>query len=190
MPGPQLIVDEMISPYEGMDSAYCVEGMPGKVSIQRKPRGIGIELKALADGSSKVILYLEIQEGQKNMKNKEYCRELGAGTSQCLRLTKQYSFTNRVVIADAMFASVKTLVSLREINGLYFTGCVKIAHKEYPKNYLQSWYETLHLSQDRSKHYLVKSKYRNGNEEMYGIAWADKKCFTLISNVGTTRPGL
>jgi len=147
----------MISSYEGMDSTYSMEGMPGKVCIQRKHRGIDIELKAVGDGSSNVIVQLEIQEGQEFMKDKDYMRQYGAGTSQCLRLTRAYSGSYRIVIGDAAFGSVKTLVALKDHNNLYFIGCVKMAHKEYPKKYLQSWYDTLDIRTQRGSHILIKS---------------------------------
>ncbi len=158
VPGHQLVIDEMISPYEGMESIYSMEGMPGKVCIQRKPKGIGIELKALADGLSNIILQIEIQEGKEYMKDKQYMKQYGAGTSQCLRLTKPYCNSLRIVIGDAAFGSVKTLLALKDINQLYFIGCVKMAHREFPKKYLQSWYDRLDIKTDRGKHLLLKKK--------------------------------
>ena len=68
IPGEILVTDECISPYEGIEAIYSTEGMPGKVKIQRKPRGLGIEMKSTADGRTRMICYLEIQEGKDAMK--------------------------------------------------------------------------------------------------------------------------
>ena len=37
--------------------------MPHVTKIQRKPRGVGVEMKALCDGQSNIMLQLEIVEG-------------------------------------------------------------------------------------------------------------------------------
>ncbi len=42
-----------------MEREYAVDGMVGKVKIARKPKGIGVEIKAVADASSNIIMSLE-----------------------------------------------------------------------------------------------------------------------------------
>ncbi len=41
-----------------MEREYAVDGMVGKVNISRIPKGIGVEIKAVADASSNIILSL------------------------------------------------------------------------------------------------------------------------------------
>jgi hypothetical protein len=49
-PGKVITVDEVMSMWFGLDGDNAVEGLPHVTKIQRKPRGIGAELKVAADG--------------------------------------------------------------------------------------------------------------------------------------------
>ena len=41
----------------------CTDGMPHVAQIDRKPKGVGCELKNSADADAKIVLQLEIREG-------------------------------------------------------------------------------------------------------------------------------
>ena len=56
--------------------------------IQRKPEGIGIEYKALADGYSGVTINAEVMGGAERMKKLEYADIFNAGTTSLLHLTE------------------------------------------------------------------------------------------------------
>jgi len=56
----------------GVDGKYHLHGMPHVTKIVRKPKGVGLELKALADCESGIMLRLEIQKGKAAMASKEY----------------------------------------------------------------------------------------------------------------------
>ena len=71
-PGWQLRVDESVSSWRGKDGDFCSDGMPHVTRIERKPKGVGCELKDCADADTKVILQLEIQEGADVMADMEY----------------------------------------------------------------------------------------------------------------------
>ncbi len=193
IPGPTLVIDELISPYEGMESTYATTGMPGKVSIKRKPRGIGIEIKAIADCQSGIITVIEIQEGKELMKDKKYVKEYNSGTAQCLRMFKNYKDTYRTCIMDAAFGSVKCLLAMHKLLGLYVIGSVKTAHKEFPKKYLEEWYKRININLQRGQHILLKSEMKDNDDEeqdIYAVGWADKKMFAFISNVSVTTAGI
>ncbi len=152
-------------------------------------------MKDVVDGMSKVMTYIELQEGKDEMKNKEFYDKYGASTSVTVRCTKQFMDPTfyRYVVSDAWFASVKILLALYKENRLYFIGCVKTAHREFPKKYFESWYDTLDVKVDRGKHIVAKTVERledNSEHDIYGIAWADRKCFQIISNIGLTTPGI
>ena len=135
-PGWQLCVDESVSSWRGKDGDFCSDGMPHVTRIERKPKGVGCELKDCADADTKVILQLEIQEGADVMADMEYMAEYKlVGTAQLLRLTKPWHGSGRAVSADSAFASVATAVACRK-NGLHFTGLVKTATRMYPKQYI------------------------------------------------------
>ena len=75
--------------------------MPHVSKIDRKPTGVGTELKDAADAESKVIIQIEIQEGKEEMNTKEYMDVYKkAGTAQVLQLTKPWHRIGRAVYAD------------------------------------------------------------------------------------------
>ena len=109
-PGMALTIDEIMSAWYGLDGAYAIEGLPDITRIARKPEGVGCEMKALCDGSTKCMLAVEIQEGKEVMAQKECQAEPCAGCAITLRLTKKYFGSRRVIIVDSAFASVKSLM--------------------------------------------------------------------------------
>ena len=68
VPGPGLIIDETMMPLHGMTLDQRVDGLPAKVSIERKPEGEGLEIKDIACGETNIMLHFEIQEGKKRMR--------------------------------------------------------------------------------------------------------------------------
>ena len=138
-PSWQICVDESMSAWRGKDGNFCSDGLPHVSKIERKPKGVGTELKDAADTETKVIIQLEIQEGKEEMEKKEYMDVYKkAGTAQVLRLTKPWHGTGRAVYADSAFASVTTAIACRQ-KGLHFTGLVKTATTKFPKKFLDSW---------------------------------------------------
>ena len=123
-----------------MISSYH-RNLSGKMKIQRKPRPIGVEIKGLADGKTKIILNIEKHEAKEKMQNKDFVNELGATTACSLRLTKPYWGTGRTVIADAWFGSVKCAIQLRN-RGLYSIMVVKNNSMYFPNSLLEKILET------------------------------------------------
>lgn len=140
VPGPTIVVDELMSMWYGRDGEYSTEGLPHVTKIKRKPRGVGAEMKSICDGESNIMLRLEIMEGSERQKLKPYHAEYGSGTSITMRLCETWRGSGRTVVADSAFASVKTLQALHEKLGLYFMGMVKTASTGYPAAYLSNWY--------------------------------------------------
>eukprot|EP00731_Ephydatia_muelleri_P015896 Em0009g320a len=66
-----------------------------------------------ACGETKIMLQLEIQEGKVPMQEKK----------------EYWSGSDRMVVADSAFASLKTAEALHKHGGLCFIGLVKTAHK-------------------------------------------------------------
>lgn len=82
---------------------------------------------------------------------KEYS-QFGFGTSVTMRLTSDYHNTNRTIIVDSAFASLKTLINLKK-HGLFTCGMVKTASKGYPKAFLTQKLENL----ERGDSYILTS---------------------------------
>ena len=187
-----VVVDESMSAFRG-------EGMPHLSFIIRKPEPLGCELKTIADGVSGVMLRLELQEGKIPMSKKAGRRLLGATTSCTMRLVELagISGTDRVVVGDSWFSSLKTVKALRSI-GVHFLGNVKTAHAGYPKNILNANAKNL----ARGDHCIYSTKIlvcdSNGtavvpaaHEEVIVVGWkcgATKTMMTVIASAGTTVP--
>lgn len=183
--------DEAICPWRGRDQRYAEDGCPHVTKIVRKPKGVGPEIKTLADCTTGVMLHLELMAPKEEMRQREYCPEHGSGTSLLLRLTKSWRASGRIVVADSAFASVKTAVKLKVINGLYFLGLVKTAHKMFPKQWLNEVPITL-----RGGHKALTATMEG--VKLRAVAWndgkKDKKTGTIkrklvVGSCGTTLPG-
>jgi hypothetical protein len=99
-----------------------------------KQEGAGTEFKSLADVDTGCLLRLEIMEGRVRNQSKAY-EDLGLCTAVSLRLTEPFHHSNWVLARDSAFSSVKTAIELKK-RGLFYDGCVKTAHKEFPKHCL------------------------------------------------------
>ena len=162
-PGWQLCIDESVSSWRGKDGDFCSDGMPHVTRIDRKPKGVGCEIKNCADADTKVMLQLEIQEGAEIMCTREYVADYKlAGTAQVLRLTKPWHGSGTA------FASITTALACRK-HGLHFTGLVKTATKFYPKGYMDE-VEFAELGDDITLLRCVKT-------EMF--KWLPKEAFIL-----------
>lgn len=194
-PGPYLTVDEMMSFWYGLEGEYLIGGIPHATKIPRKPRSVGCELKCVADGLTHIMLRVEIQEGKEAMKEKEWNTAYGAGTSVTLRLTRPWAGTGRTVVGDSAFGSVKTLIALHKINGLFGLLMVKTAHTKYPMKYMGEWSKQQEANPDarRGAHVSVTSTYTiddsGTNHKMFAVGWKDLTNKTIVSNRGTTNEG-
>ena len=134
-----------MSAWRRKDGNYCSDRMLHVTNIERKPKGVGVELKDAACAETKVIITLEIQEGRKAMASKEYVDQYTkAGTAVVLHLTQPWHGSGHVVNGDSAFACVTTAMACWD-KGLHFTGLVKTATTMFPKKYSS---ETLTASID------------------------------------------
>ena len=188
-PGATLVVDESMSSWHGLSSDFDAEGCPHVTKIIRKPEGIGVEYKALADGYSGVIIKLEVMEGADRMSKLEYTDQYNAGTASLLRLTKSSAIQNswRVVVGDSAFGSVPCAVAMDVERGLFFMGAIKTAHSFFPAKYLLNW--ASNADTKRGDCLTLQSAYKskdNKDRVMLATAWKDKKAKLIISTCGTT----
>ena len=135
-PGYKLVVDESMSEWRGKDQRHGDSGCPHVTKIIRKPKGVGMEIKNLADCDAGIMMAMEIMARKAEMKTRAFVAEYGSGTALLLRLSQAWKGSGRLVVADSAFASVKSAVALKCKNGLYFHGLVKTAHRKFPKKWL------------------------------------------------------
>ena len=123
-----------------------------------------------------------IHEGAARNAAKEYSR-LGAGVGTCLRMTKPWHGTNRVLVCDSWFASFLIAFNLWSV-GLFFIGIVKTASKFFPKQYLTEWCNRNNARENRGSHKLLKTQKDGVN--IYALGWSDKKGKQIVCTTGTT----
>lgn len=179
-PGFKLTVDESMFAWYGKDS-YYEDGMPAVMKIKRKPKGVGCEVKTICDSTSRIMIGMEINDGQEEMKNKKWQKDFGAGTATTLRLTEPWHGTGRIVVGDSWFGSVKTSVELHK-RGLHFLGMVKTAYRNYPIK--QS---VLRCPIDKGN--FVSAIAKSEDVDLICVAWRDRKVHTFVGTCGTTLPG-
>eukprot|EP00731_Ephydatia_muelleri_P009180 Em0004g1518a len=184
-PGVTLCADESMGSWRGLAAKVddAVVGLPHVTKIARKPEGVETEYRTLSCGETKIMLQLEIQEGKVPMQGKEYAKDYGSGTSSLLRLTRYWSGSDRTVVADSAFASLKTAEALHKHRGLRFIGLVKTAHKRFPKAWLQKYPYT-----NRGDHCVLQANI-DGRQYM-AVGWNDKKLKMFISSTSRTTEAL
>ena len=178
-PGYKMTVDESMFAWDGRGGT--LGGMPTVMKIKRKPKGVGCEVKTLADVASGIMVNLEINEGKEAMKEKRWQRELGAGTATTLRLSEPWHGSGRIVCGDSWFASVKTAIELRR-KGLFFTGIVKTAHRMFPLKALG-----VHCPLERGS--TVTATAVEDGIDIIAHGWRDRKVHRFVSTCGTTLQG-
>ena len=83
--GRVLTMDELMSPFRPRTTKHG--GLPSISFIMRKPKPLGTEFKCVADGSTGIMLFLELQEGKERMGTRAYVKETGSKIAACgLRL--------------------------------------------------------------------------------------------------------
>jgi len=107
-PSGNLVIDETECPWHGRNQRYGEHGCPHCQSIIRKPQGVGVENKDLADADTGIVLRLEPVASAEEMATRQYSPEFGSGTG----------------------------VLLMSKVGLHFTGAVKRAHSRFPKKFI------------------------------------------------------
>lgn len=76
--------DESMSAFKPRKSK--LGGLPNISFIKRKPKPLGTEFKSVAEGRFGIMVYLEIQEGMLRMRQKAFCKELGANGACAMRM--------------------------------------------------------------------------------------------------------
>ena len=166
-------------------------GMPHISFVPRKPVPLGLELKCVADGTSGVMMYLELQEGKTRMMRLRFADEYPATVATTLRMVAAMGLgeknlphndkLRRVVIGDSWFASRTTACTLQEKFGVEFTGCVKTAHAGFPIEAMR-W---VLASLERGKSCVFKLE----NEDVWAVGWSDVHYKTYITTHGCTSDG-
>ena len=195
VPGKDIVIDECMSMWEGLDFRHSIRGMPHITCIPRKPRPRGMEIKALYDVESGVSLRLEISEGKSSNKAKQYADKYPHHVALVLRLVNDFFRTWRCLHGDSAFASYQLCAALL-LYGIYFGGIVKQATKSYPMDYFKEW--ATKTKPKRGEFTVLSTaaiiqKQGDPNVRLpypvLAIGWKDKTYLHFISTFGTTVAG-
>lgn len=104
-PGCRLVIDESMLWWTGCTPAH-------KTVMPRKPTPLGFQMKTLVDGSSGILLNMELCDGKEVQQKKPYVKDFGATCACTLRLTERWWGTGREIIGDSWFGSVNTVTAL------------------------------------------------------------------------------
>ena len=186
-PGTLLTPDEMMMEWRGKSG---FGGLPHLSYIKRKPKPLGTELKSVCEGTMGICINIEIQKGKIAMARKKWAKDYSATTACTLRLIDQLHISEigevspprRCVFADSWFASVATVLALRERLGLDFTGPVKTAHANFPLDSLR-----FTVSKKVRGDFVVYKCLEHVN--LWAVAWHDHHFKCYITTHGVTTPG-
>ena len=104
---------------------------------------------------------------------------LPAGTAQTLRLSEFWHGSQRIVVGDSTFSSIKTAIECQK-KGLFYSGIVKT---DFAKDYLSDVFRYPAKGDHVSLTTVVE------NCKLLAVGWKDKTFKMFISTCGITLPG-
>ncbi|KAL5484079.1 hypothetical protein EMCRGX_G020521 [Ephydatia muelleri] len=167
--GTEVVIDESMGKWIPFFE-NTPEGVPHLSKIIRNPQGIGVECKNVADAQTGIMLFLEIQEGKEAMAGKKYCDRYPKSVALTLRMTEFLHGRGHVVHGDSAFASVATCTALLE-HSTYFSGLLKIAHKEFPREFCQEMAFSAQAKRGDTVTIRTEKKVHGVTKYIYGHVW-------------------
>ncbi|KAK3247757.1 hypothetical protein CYMTET_20544 [Cymbomonas tetramitiformis] len=188
------IPSHILNPDESMVRWLSKYGVPAFMFVPRKPDPVGNELKSVADAVSKVMVYLDLQEGKAQDSLKTYYKEYGATTAFILRMIDVMKLRGKgkVIVADSWFGSVKAAILVAE-TGNFLLSLVKTNSAAYPIGELRELAQHIDKSthSTRAVTLVASVKLDIGTRTLiacYHKGPADS-ILPIISTCGTTVPG-
>ena len=167
--GTEVVIDESMGKWIPFFE-NTPEGVPHLSKIIRKPQGIGVEYKNVADAQTGIMLFLEIQEGKEAMAGKRYCDRYPKSVALTLRMIEFLHGRGHVIHGDSAFASVATCTALLE-HSTYFSGLLKTAHKEFPRKFCQEMAFSAQAKHGDTVTIRTEKKVHGVSKYIYGHVW-------------------
>ncbi len=196
--------------HQYFDDGGVIDGvaLPHTQKNPKKPKGIGCEMKTLADSMTKILMHLEIVRKKNEHPNQKFAENSDATIDgkvakapwHCavtLRACENWFHTGRTIIADSAFSSVLTAFWLF-VAGLYFIGIVKQCCKFYPVDLVTSAFSRMTDAARKGAHivYTSAKKMIPGDDtsvNMMAVGWSSsskmKVLKKIISTTSTTHEG-
>lgn len=114
--------------------------------LPRKPQPLGWMLKTAACAENGIYIRLELAENKEAMAGKEFVQTHKATTACTLRLCMPWFHSNRIVVGDSWFGSVRTTLQLMA-RGLWCVLAIKGGSAQYPKAELLAATQSVRFSQ-------------------------------------------
>ena len=182
-PGKVICVDELMSQWEGKEFKYDPTGCPHMTKMPKKPVSVGMECKCSCDAESGIMLFLELQEGKKEMALKHYRappHSIQSHTAITMRCVEHWFHTHRIVVGDSAFASVQTCKHLLRY-GMHFIGVVKHATRGFPKAIFNAW-EATKPHKGETRVMMAKVDIDGEEHPLLALDWkSGKTCKRIIS---------
>ena len=118
---------------------------------------------------------MEICDGKDAEADKKWSY-LSAGTVQTLRLSEFWHGSQRIVVGDSAFSSVTAAIECQK-KGLFYSGIVKTASKEFPKDYLSN----VSRYPAKGDHVSLTTVVENCKLLHVAVGWKDKTVKMFIS---------
>lgn len=118
-PSSRLCIDESMEALRG-----SVDRMPGRRKIARKPKGVGMEIRDIADCQMHILLRMEPCEPHAREIRKQHSVRLGITTGSMVRLTEPWHSSGRIVFGDSLFGSPRACAAMADV-GLYSVLMIK-----------------------------------------------------------------
>ena len=185
--GKNIIIDECMSAHLVREMKWDLEGHPNLTKIQRKPKGVGTEIKTAADGESGVLQVLDFNKCKDFSKLKKFADTYPHHVALVLRISEHWFGTGRTVNGDAAFGSVACVTALLE-NGLFSKFICKMAHKCFPVQAIEAWSLTNPVRGDWAV-WSTNVDVHGTEKEVIAIAWQSKKLKKFVGSCGTSLPG-
>ena len=174
--GTIIVVDETMIFWTGMGIHLTY--------LPRKPTPLGIMLKTICGASTRILLGWEFCEGKEVDARKQWQNLHGAGTACTLRLTQPWHGSNKIVIGDSWFGSLKCCAHLLS-HGLWSILNIKTAHKAFPKQ------ACLAALKDRGDTiwYELELQISGKKRKLYAGGHMGKAPLVLVASCSTSLPG-
>lgn len=187
-PGLYILVDECMMPWKGKKTEWNdLRGAAAIYKIIRKPKGIGLQLKALIDCSSKIMLRLELCEG-KDLGPTEYDDIAGLSGGVVFRLAEPWFDSHRILIGDSAFSSIKLALEVLK-KGLYYIGSLKTNTSLFPMKALRN--KDLQRGETFAMEAGTEVEIGGKKAKVMTAAWRDKGKTnkTVLATAGSTDNG-
>ena len=153
--------------------------------VKRKPTHVGRESHTNADCETGAIIFAEPYEGKILMQDNEFVSGYGANPEKAMRCVKPWFGSERCVILDSGFSSLKCVKGMAK-HGMFAIGNVKTAYNGFPKNWLKE------NAPSRGQRSCATTTIIISTRETWSVLTAcdkGKQPMTLIGTKGTTSMG-